>query len=282
MVRHSFKAPLILLLVFGIFIFLLPCGVFAQTGNQAPVANDDEAVTAKNTLIIIDVASNDSDPDGNLNQNSADLPDPSEGPYNGTAVSNGDGTITYTPNTDFIGTDTFVYKICDTGVPALCNTALVTIEVAVPVAVDIKPGSCPNPFNLKSRGVLPVAILGTPDLDIATIDRASIRLQIGTQEVTPIRSSMEDVATPFTGEITSCEDCAESGPDGYIDLTLKFSTQEIVQAIGVNNVNDGDCFILTLTGRLDDGTPIIGEDVLRILKKGKVKLPKSPKPPKNT
>jgi hypothetical protein len=42
----------------------------------------------------------------------------------------------------------------------------------------------------------------------------------------------------------------------------------------VDNVNDGDCFILTLTGTLNDGTPIIGEDVLRILKKGKVKLPK--------
>ena len=279
MIRHSFKAPLIRLL-FGMFIFLLPCVVFAQ--NQAPVANDDEAVTAKNTSIIIDVAGNDSDPEDNLNQNSADLPDSPEGPSNGTAVSNGDGTITYTPSTDFIGTDTFVYEICDTGDPPSCDTALVTIEVAVAVAVDIKPGSCPNPFNLKSRGVLPVAILGTPDLDITTIDRASIRLQIGTQEVTPIRSSMEDVATPFTGEITSCESCTELGPDGYMDLTLKFSTQKIVQAIGVGNVNDGDCFILTLTGRLDDGTPIIGEDVLRILKKGKFKPPKSPKPPKNT
>ena len=274
MVRHSFKAPLILLLVFGIFIFLLPCGVFAQTGNQAPVANDDEAVTAKNTLIIIDVASNDSDPDGNLNLNSAVLPVPPEGPSHGTAVSTGNGTITYTPNSDFTGTDTFVYKICDTGEPPLCDTASVTIDVAVPVAIDIKPGSCPNPFNLKSQGVLPVAILGTAEFDVATIDPASINLKIGSQEVRPIRSSLEDVATPFTGEITSCENCTELGPDGYMDLTLKFSTQAIVQAIGVDNVNDGDCFILTLTGTLNDGTPIIGEDVLRILKKGKVKLPK--------
>ena len=28
------------------------------------------------------------------------------------------------------------------------------------ITVDIKPGSCPNPLNLKSNGVLPVAILG--------------------------------------------------------------------------------------------------------------------------
>jgi len=278
MIRHSFKAPLILLLVFGMFIFLLPCGVIAQ--NQAPVANDDEAVTAKNTSIVIDVAGNDSDPDGNLNLNSAVLPVPPEGPSHGTAVSTGNGTITYTPNSDFTGTDTFVYKICDTGEPPLCDTASVTIDVAVPVAIDIKPGSCPNPFNLKSQGVLPVAILGTAEFDVATIDPASINLKIGSQEVRPIRSSLEDVATPFTGEITSCESCTESGPDGFPDLTLKFKTQAIVQAIGVDNVNDGDCFILTLTGKLNDGTPIIGEDVLRILKKGKVKPPKLPNPHK--
>src|SRR4030042_4686286 len=207
MIRHSFKAPLILLLVFGLFIFLLPCGVFAQ--NQAPVAIDDEAVTAKNTSIVIDVAGNDSDPENNLNQNSADLPTPPEGPSNGTAVGNGNGTITYTPNLDFTGTDTFVYKICDTVDPPLCDTALVTVDVAVPVAIDIKPGSCPNPFNLKSRGVLPVAILGTAEFDVTTIDRASIKLQIDSQEVAPIRSSLEDVATPFIGEITNCQSCTE-------------------------------------------------------------------------
>jgi hypothetical protein len=32
-------------------------------------------------------------------------------------------------------------------------------EILVPV--DIRPTSCPNPFNLAARGVLPVAILGT-------------------------------------------------------------------------------------------------------------------------
>lgn len=148
------------------------------------------------------------------------------------------------------------------------------------VYIDIKPGSCPNSFNLKSQGVLPVAILGTANLDVTKIDPASIRLVIGETEVPPIRSSIEDVATPFTDEITSCESCTDLGPDGNMDLTLKFKTQAIVQAIGVDNVNDGDCFLVTLTGELDNGTPIIGEDVLRILKKGKGKG-RTPKLPKN-
>ncbi|MHC4648611.1 MAG: hypothetical protein ACYTBJ_24405, partial [Planctomycetota bacterium] len=48
--------------------------------------------------------------------------------------------------------------------------ALITYDVTpVQVAVDIKPGSCPNPLNLASRGVLPVAVLGSEDFDVSSI-----------------------------------------------------------------------------------------------------------------
>ena len=36
------------------------------------------------------------------------------------------------------------------------------------VLVDIKPGTCPNPLNLSSRGVLAVGILGTDDFDVSS------------------------------------------------------------------------------------------------------------------
>jgi len=151
--------------------------------------------------------------------------------------------------------------------------AVITIKGPSPLQVplDIKPGSCPNSFNLKSQGVLPAAILGTAELDIYTIDRASLRLKVGSQELIPVRFGVEDVAAPYTGDITGCESCTESKRDGYKDLTLKFKTQEIVEAIGEDNVDDEECFVVTVTGKLTDGTPITGEDVLRILKKGKGK-----------
>lgn len=60
-------------------------------------------------------------------------------------------------------------------------------------------------------------------------------------------------------------DCTEEGPDGYLDLTLKFKAQEVVAALGV--VNDGDVLLLQLTGDLLDGRAIAGEDVVVILKK---------------
>ena len=126
----------------------------------------------------------------------------------------------------------------------------------IPVGVDIKPGSCPNPLNVKSRGVLPVAILGTEDFDVNSIDIASIRLA----GAAPIRSSFEDVATPVS-DASECA-CSTEGPDGFTDLTLKFETQMIVGALG--EVSHGDELVLELTGVLSDETPIEGRDCVII------------------
>lgn len=129
------------------------------------------------------------------------------------------------------------------------------------VAIDIKPGSCPNPLNVKSKGVLPVAILGAEEFDVSSIDAVSVRLA----GVEPLRSSYEDVASPAV-DGNECP-CSEEGPDGYTDLTLKFETQKVVEALG--EVNDGDVLTVELTGVLQDGMPIEGMDC--ILVRGKFK-----------
>jgi hypothetical protein len=131
------------------------------------------------------------------------------------------------------------------------------------VAIDIKPGSCPNPLNVASGGVLPVAILGSQDFDVTRIDVAPTRLA----GAAPVRSSYEDVAAP-AADGSECE-CATEGPDGYIDLTLKFKTQQIVNSLG--EPGDGETPVLTLTGVLTDGTPIEGTDCIVV--GGKVPRP---------
>ena len=136
----------------------------------------------------------------------------------------------------------------------------------IKVYLDIKPGSCPNPVNLKSRGVLPVAVLGTADFDAETIDPVTIQLsREGSEGVVkpPIRSDYEDVATPFEGELCGCHDL---NADGYPDLTLKFKTQELVENLELGELM-GETISLTLTGELresEGGTPIIGEDCVWI------------------
>jgi len=110
--------------------------------------------------------------------------------------------------------------------------ALLTLEKSIPeppmlgVYIDIKPGSCPNPLAVRSKGVLPVAILGTEDFDVSTIDICTITLA----GVSPLRSSFEDVGTPLDKE-SECE-CHDAGPDGYLDLTLKFDRQAIIATLG--------------------------------------------------
>jgi len=134
--------------------------------------------------------------------------------------------------------------------------------VPVEVPVDIKPGSCPNPINRRSRGVVPVAIMGTETLDVTTIDPASIRLE----GVAPLHSGFEDVGEafmPYVGKEFCHDDCNDWGPDGWMDLTVKFDTMAIVNAVG--QVSENECLVLQLTGNFTEeygGGPIVGEDVV--------------------
>jgi len=142
----------------------------------------------------------------------------------------------------------------------------------VPVHFDVKPGSCPNPINPKSKGVLPAAILGSSDFDVTTIDPASVRLRLQGSEdgVAPIRWALEDVATPFESpeDKENCfSDCNTMGRDGYTDITFKFDTQEVIAALG--DFNAWDCLVLEVVGNLKEdqgGGTILGEDVVRMLK----------------
>ena len=134
-------------------------------------------------------------------------------------------------------------------------------EPAILVPLDIKPQSCPNPLNVKSKGVFDVAILGTDDFDVRDIDLSTISLE----GVAPLRNRYEDETSPVVNG-QECE-CRSKKKDGYLDLTLKFDTQEIVATLG--EVSDDDMWMLHLTGALQDGTEIEGTDCIEIIKKGK-------------
>jgi hypothetical protein len=222
--------------------------------NSPPVAADDFVTTYMGTSVDFNLLTNDTDPDGD----SLTVTYLSS-PTNGVLIYNENGQCTYTPDAGFVGTDSFKYEISD---GSFYVTATVTINVnvsEVDVAVDIKPQSCPNSLNVKRKGVLPVAVLGTEDFDVSSVDVGSVLLA----GVAPLRFDYEDVATPFDGELC---DCHEDGPDGILDLILHFDTQEIVEAIGP--VKDGDELELILTCIID-GIQMEGSDCIRVIKKGK-------------
>ena len=131
---------------------------------------------------------------------------------------------------------------------------------AVGAVVDLRPGSCDNPLNTNSKGMLSAAILGTPSMNVSTIDPVSVRLA----GVAPLRWSLEDVGRPGN--------CA-AGPDGILDLVLKFDTQALVRALrsSLGTLRDGQRIVLPLEGRLKDGTIFVGEDKARLQVPGKGK-----------
>jgi hypothetical protein len=139
----------------------------------------------------------------------------------------------------------------------------------IDVSLDIKPTSCPNPLNTKSKGVLPIAILGTDEFDVYEVDPETVTLE----GVSPIRWAYEDVATPVDEEADTC-DCTEEGPDGYMDITFKFDTQAIVAALG--DVTDGEYRVLHLEGETLEERDIRGADCVWIKHKGKGDPPPPP------
>ena len=97
--------------------------------NQAPVADDDNLTVLRNsTGTLIDVLSNDSDPD-NDTLSILDVIQPT----NGTVINNG-SSVTYTPNNGFIGNDTFTYIIDDGNGDQASAQVTITIENNAPVA----------------------------------------------------------------------------------------------------------------------------------------------------
>jgi hypothetical protein len=100
--------------------------------NAPPVAIGDTVVTNQDTPVTIDVLANDFDSEGPLDPASVVV---ETEPANGTTIVNTDGTVTYTPDSEFTGADTFTYTITDTTGSIATATVTVTVN-APPVAND--------------------------------------------------------------------------------------------------------------------------------------------------
>lgn len=119
----------------------------------------------------------------------------------------------------------------------LLLTAEVALAITIEVEIDIKPGSDENPVNLKSMGVITVAILTTDLFDATTVDPMSVKF--GPEGATECheRGHIEDV-----------------DENGDLDMVLHFRTQET----GI----EWDDIEAYLTGYTVDGMAIGGRGVI--------------------
>jgi hypothetical protein len=95
--------------------------VSAVSVNQAPVAVNDTADTMENTAVTIRVLINDWDPEGDTLTTVSVTQGAS-----GKVSINADGSVVYTPNARFKGTDSFGYQISDGA-----NKAMAAVSVKV-------------------------------------------------------------------------------------------------------------------------------------------------------
>jgi len=131
-----------------LFVSIMSIGVLALAS-----AVDDTAITAEDSPVTIAVLANDS-VSGLISVSIT------SGPNFGTAVVNPDNTITYTPVTNYNGTDAFTYEVVDGGGT---SPAQVTVTVAsvndVPVLED-------NLFATEADTSVTITLRATdPELD---------------------------------------------------------------------------------------------------------------------
>ena len=119
--------------------------IFVNDTNQAPSATADSLTVNEDTPGVVDVLANDSDPDGDTLEITSTTT-----PANGSVVIEDQGTaatdddvLTYTPDTDYNGSDSFDYTISDGNGGTDTATVSVTIDPVNddPVAVDDSPAS---------------------------------------------------------------------------------------------------------------------------------------------
>ena len=107
------------------------------------------------------------------------------------------------------------------------------------ISIDIRPGSDPNPINLKSKGLIPVAILSDADFNAITeVDASTI--VFGPNGASPAHRG-------HAGDVDG---------DGDLDALFHFRTQET----GIGPNDDEAC----LTGGTAGGMPIEDCDTIRI------------------
>jgi len=140
-----------------------------------------------------------------------------------------------------------------------------------PVSLDIKPGSCPNPVNRRSQGVVPVAVVGSDTFSVSEVDADTViiaRVDGVGGVVKPIVRGrgkvavIDDVATPLRGE--TCE-CHEMNSDGIDDLFMRFWTPELADVLELDATERDDLVELAVRGRLKDGRPFEASDCIRIV-----------------
>ncbi|MBR9920154.1 MAG: tandem-95 repeat protein [Bacteroidetes bacterium] len=225
--------------------------------NDAPLAMDDTDSVDEDGMVTTDVVANDNDdadPAGGVDPTSVAIVDP---PDNGTvSVNPVTGEITYTPDPDFNGIDTYSYEVCDTGnpLPPLCDTATVTITVN---PINDGPIANDDTDSVDEDGMVTTSVLANDNDDAdpaGGIDPTSVTIT-----TSPANGTVS--VDPVTGDITYTPDPNFNGVDTYsyqvcdTGNPLPELCDIATVTITVNPINDAPV-AMDDTDSVDENTPV--------------------------
>lgn len=172
------------------------CGVCIPN----PVATDDSATTDEDVPITVDVLANDTTPAGTLDPSTVTVT--TAAAHGATAVNATTGAITYTPATDYFGSDQYVYRVCHT--LSRCDTATVSITIN---PVNDPPYATDDTASTAEDTPVDIDVLAN-DYDDGSLDPASLSLAADAQH----GSTAIDLAT---GTITYTPSQDYAGADSF-------------------------------------------------------------------
>jgi hypothetical protein len=164
----------------------------------APTAVADSASGDENATITGSLATNDTPVAGESNTWTV-----ATDPAHGSVVVNADGTYAYTPDTGYVGKDSFTYTITDAHGQTSTATATITVEA-------ISPTAAADAFTVDENGTLATSSVLTNDTQVAG-DASSLAATSTTAHGTLTLAA--DFAT--TGNFTYTPDTGYVGKDSF-------------------------------------------------------------------
>ncbi|MGB5441860.1 MAG: tandem-95 repeat protein, partial [Gammaproteobacteria bacterium] len=254
--------------------------------NAAPLANDDGSLTvpvstAEDTAVAIDVLANDTDPDGSLDPATVSI---SSSPANGTLGVNAvTGVVTYTPNANYTGSDSFTYTVRDDSGDT-SNFARVLLEVTpVNDAPLVTPVDLGNSDEDTGRLITQAELLaGVSDVDNLPGELAAGNLAVtggsgtlvdhadGTWTFTPtldwsggvtfgfvVSDGSESTANTATLTVDPLNDApqvdAVTSDTGAQDTDRVYSQDELLSLLNATDVDDADAALTIAISNVVNG-----------------------------